>query len=307
MISNCPRCKSLISVIGPGKTTCRKCGAYISIGDPLKDEPNAVMKETPFAEPVKPEYDEDDDRDDFDDDIEKPKKPVMPVEEPADFSHVDDTYRRNQELKAEELAPKKDSLKGVAWDRTEELGFVEALYQTTRELIFRPTMFFIDMKYVREPKFIPFYGIIFAIIGSLFNTFWALIFIQKILPVISYLFPKNVLAALKVPTSPEILLQIFVAPLITIMFAALVLYGLSALMGSRTKLQNFYRLYGFVCFLDLLYIIPFFGWIIVFIWQSILIIKGLKIINMFPTGRAFMLYLLFLTIMLIFKLPTAGF
>ena len=72
MLTNCPKCKKVISVEKSGNTFCPKCGTYIFVGDPIKDEENKVLFNT--EEELKKEFKSKQFEDVEDNDKEKNKK-----------------------------------------------------------------------------------------------------------------------------------------------------------------------------------------------------------------------------------------
>jgi len=293
MLTNCPNCKSLISTKKAGENMCKKCGAIIYIGDPLKDEENKVIVVNPYSD-----VENEDSETDFTytDRLKEKLEENSGSDDDSDLDDSDFTYEAPITRKSDEK--KKSELKGVPWDRMNEIGIVEAFYQTTRDLIFKPTLFFIDMKFIVERKFIPIYGLIFAAFGVFFEMYWQGVFLEKYLPevrpALSMMFAPEVIEKLAVaPTQEEILLKLLVGPFFAIVYPALILYFISLLMGAKTELQHYYRLMGFLAFFNVFYSIPVIGFFIALIWKAILIVKGLKVINMFSTEKALITLALF--------------
>lgn len=307
MITTCPKCHTLLSVPMPGRHACKKCGSVIQIGDPLRDEENHIIAEA-VAPPPPPKVPVDDD-DEWETDEEEPgaakgSATVSPAEGAKIRDEKPDPVRQAQTTGR---APVVKGAFGVAWDRIGELGFVEAAFRTTRDLITAPEKFFTEMKAVPAGKFIPFYGIVIGIAGAAFNLFWVLWIIHYHRPLVESFIPPMILESFAKMGTADILAQILLSPIVNIVVAAFMLFGFSVLFGaSDTKLQHFYRLAGFTTATDLLYAIPIIGWIVAFIWRSILIVKGLRVITDLPVRRAALVFLLYLVLSIALLVPVGG-
>ncbi len=295
MITTCPKCNTLLSVPMPGRHACKKCGSVIEIGNPLRDEENRVI-EAHVAPPPPKAPAEDDDWEESDE--------VEPAEGAKARDEQPDPIRQAQT--GDRAATAKGSL-GVAWDRVGELGFIEAIFGTTRDLITAPERFFREMKAVPAGKFIPFYGILIGIAGAAFNLFWMLWIVHNHRPLVEAYIPPMLLESFMKMGTADILAQILLSPIVNIVVASFMLFGFSVLFGaSDAKLQNFYRLTGFTAALDILYAIPVAGWLIAFIWRSVLIVKGIRVVTDLPGRRAALVFLLYLVLSLVFLLPVGG-
>ncbi len=297
MLTNCPKCKKVISVEKTGNTFCPKCGTYIFVGDPIKDEENKVLFNP--EEELKKEIEA------FE--TEKLKKPKKKDEEEKnkketiDIDYIKETYLKNSEI------DEKDYSVGVPWDNLTKIGFTNAVFDTIKEMIFTPTKFFENMILIPVKKFIPLIGILFSIAGSIFYYYWIIWGFNKYYSVLEQSLPAEKLAKIHLPQGGELVFTVLVSPIVQIIFVAIMLHIISLFMGFKTRQEHFYRLVGFVSILDFLYIIPGFGIIIVWIWKSILLIKGLKVINEIPTLKAISIYSMFFMFLIMFSLFFGGF
>ncbi len=288
MLTKCPSCEKIISVSKKGEQLCPKCKSMIYIGDPLKDEKNRKIKVKVSLNENKKKRGSGFSSDD--------KDKGEPKDKQSDelLSHI---------KKIQHKIAKDRSKGGVPWDNIANIGFVDALFETARELVLRPVSFFKNMINIKGYKFIPLFGIIFAVTGSLFRTFWSLYILKNYMQYIEPMLPAGIVDKIRMPETGDIVVQIMFTPVVMIMLSSFILFGLTILFGSKTKIHHYYRLMGFISVVDILYIIPFAGNIAVFIWQSILIIKGVSVINNFSIGRSFMLFLIYVSISSLLLLP----
>ncbi len=294
MLTTCPHCRQPISVPGPGPHRCRKCNALIFVGNPMRDEENRVLKE-PEKHPQESEETVPEDR-------ESEEEPFDEVE-PAEGAHargaIPDPDRR-----AKSAARAAPWPLGVAWDHRDEIGFAEALYETTRDLLVSPRRFFTRMMFpLKRPSFIPLYGVIVGTVGAAFNLFWVLWLVRHERPLLERYVPPALLDAFAAMETADILAQVFLSPIAGIVIAAFLLFAFSFLFGSRTELHHFYRLTGFTAALDLFYAVPVVGWVVAFIWRSILLVIGIQIITDLSRGKAIAVFLFYLLISVIMVVP----
>ncbi|HOW50771.1 MAG TPA: YIP1 family protein [bacterium] len=296
MITTCPKCQTLLSVPMPGRHACKKCGSIIEIGNPLRDEENRVIEAHVAPPPPKPPA-EDEEGDEWESDE------VEPAEGATARDEKPDPIRQAQT--SDRAATVKGTL-GVAWDRVGELGFIEAIFGTTRDLVTAPEKFFTEMKAVPAGKFIPFYGILIGIAGAAFNLFWMLWIVHNHRPLVEAYIPPMLLESFMKMGTADIMAQILLSPIVNIVVASFMLFGFSVLFGADTKLQHFYRLAGFTAAFDIFYAIPVVGWLIAFIWRSVLIVKGIRVVTDLPGRRAALVFLLYLVLSIVLLLPVGG-
>lgn len=287
MITTCPRCDSLLSVPMPGRHQCKHCGALIKVGDPLKDEKDTLLEE--------------EQRQDAAAATAAPDGVTTRRWREGEGESEED--RDGEEALDEMIAPPRP-LSGVAWDRMTELGFVDALYQTTRDIVTAPGRFFTDMKDAAGPRFIPLYGILFSIGGAALNLFWVLWIIRYHRPIVEPFVPAHFLDLMIGMGTADIVAQVFLSPVVNIIVAAFILFGFSILFGARAHLHHFYRLVGFTAVVDILYGIPVIGWIVAFLWRMALLVKGVRILTDLSPARAAMVFVLYLALSLILLIPT---
>ncbi|HSA32783.1 MAG TPA: Yip1 family protein [bacterium] len=285
MITTCPRCDSLLSVPMPGPHQCKHCGVIIKVGDPLKDEKDILLEEKNSGP------------------AETPVSPGGLTRRWREGEGESEDERDDQEPFEEMLAPPRP-LSGVAWDRMAELGFADALYQTTRDIITAPERFFTDMKEAAGPRFIPLYGILFSIGGAALNLFWVLWIIRHHRPIVETFVPAQFLDLMSGMGTADIVAQVFLSPVVNIIVAAFILFGFSILFGARAQLHHFYRLVGFTAVVDLLYGIPVIGWIVAFLWRMALLVKGVRVLTDLSPVRAALVFILYLAISFILLIPT---
>lgn len=289
MITECPNCHKTISVAKSGMITCPKCGALVFIGDPLKNEENRVIdgnpenKESQTAEP--------------DTGNEANIKKIKIVLKKIKFM----------------------TSSGTPWDSVSEIGFADAFFLTTKEVLFQPEQFFHKMKSCRKPSFLPLYGIIAALAASLFQIFWALKFFQTSFPdfasfkaavssfgtdALPLLKDENALKAIFGMMNPEpsmLFFQIVLSPFMAIVFTAFILHTGSTLLGSNTRLVQFYRMSSFIMATGLFNIVPVLGNVVSFVWRAVLVYKGGKVLNGFNErkSRIYLVFYLFMQILFI--------
>ena len=278
MITECPSCHKTISVAKFGITTCPKCGALVFIGDPLQNEENRVIdsKQTGKKESGEPEA--------------------------------------NKRVKTIKILIEKIIPDGTPWDNVDRIGFSNAFFLTTKELLLTPSLFFKQMKECKKPSFLPLYGIIAALAASIFQTFWVLKFFQASFP--DFASFKDAVSSLGAatlplmkdettlqavfdmmnPSSSMLFFQILISPFMSIVFTSFILHSGSTLLGSNTRLVHFYRMSSFIMVTGLFNIIPLLGNFISFVWRAVLVYKGGKILNGFTAKKA-RIYLVFYVLM----------
>ena len=289
MITECPNCHKTISVAKSGMTACPNCGALVFIGDPMKDEENSVVDRNP-----------------------KNKEQETAAQ----------NEKINENIKKITVVLKKIKVlasPGTPWDLISEIGFADACFLTTKEVLFQPVQFFQKMKSCAKPSFLPLYGIIAALAASLFQTFWALKFFQTSFPdfasfkaalsslgteTLPMLGDEKALQAVFDMMNPEpsmLLFQILLSPFMSIVFTAFILHTGSTLLGSRTRLVHFYRMSSFIMATGLFNIIPLLGNFISFCWRAVLVYKGSKVVNDFSErqARIFVVFYIFMQILFI--------
>lgn len=287
MITECPNCNKAISVAKYGMTRCPKCGALVFVGDPLKDEKNRVVDQIP----------------------EK-------------HSETEKEAEINENIKKIQSVLKKITIvtdSGTPWDRVSQIGFADAFFLTTKELLLTPEAFFYKMKVCKKPSFLPLYGVIAAFAASLFQIFWALKFFQTAFPdfasfkaavssfggsALPLLKDEAALKAVFDMMNPEpamLVAQLLISPFMAIVFTAFILHTGSTLLGSNTRLVQFYRMSSFIMAAGLFNIIPVLGNIISFVWRAVLVYKGGRILNGFNERKAriFLVFYIFMQILFI--------
>lgn len=288
MITECPNCHKTISADNFGIMTCPKCGALVFIGNPLKNEENSVIDGNPRDK----EAEADGQSAKIDENINKIKIVLKKIKVLA--------------------SP------GTPWDCISDLGFTDAFFLTTKEVLLQPEQFFQKMKSCVKPSFLPLYGIIAALAASLFQIFWALKIFQSSFPdfasfkaavssfesaAIPLLKDDVALKAVFDMMNPEpsmLLFQIVLSPFMAIVFTAFILHTGSTLLGSNTRLVHFYRMSSFIMATGLFNIIPILGNFISFVWRTVLVYKGGKVLNRFSERKARIYLIFYLFMQLLF-------
>ena len=274
MIAECPHCHEVISVEKNGKTVCPKCNSLIYVGDPLKDEENRVIK-TP-------------------EELEQGEREKQKKREEKEFGQL-----------SKDLLNNIRNIAGVGtpWDNIAFLGFNEAFYRTTKELICSPADFFKKMVAMPMASIFPLYGAIVALAAAAFQIFWNLNifnrffpdlesfteFVSKTAATIPFLQdPSNVKMLYEAmhPEFSSVLAQLFLTPVFSILITSLILSSVSFLTGSRARIVHYYRMGSFVMVTGLCNIIPVLGPCISLLWRFVLIYKGVKITNNFSNSKA---------------------
>ncbi len=268
-------------------TTCSKCGALVFIGDPLKNEDNSVIDSNPGKK---------------------------------EAGHDDSRVENNESIKKIKVVLKKIRVtlsSGTPWDLISEIGFTDAFFLTTKEVLFQPEQFFYKMKTCRKPSFLPLYGLIAALAASIFQIFWALKFFQTAFPdfasfkaaaasfgteTLPLLSDENALRAIFGMMNPEpsmLFFQILLSPFMAIVFTAFILHTGSTLLGSDTRLVQFYRMSSFIMATGLFNIVPVIGNLVSFVWRAVLVYKGGKVLNGFNERKAriYLVFYLFMQIL----------
>ena len=283
MITECPNCSKAISVAKYGITRCPKCRALVFIGDPLKNEKNSIVDK-------------------------------------AHEEHKDDTRKEpeiNENINKIKAVLKKIKVvteSGTPWDIVSQLGFAEAFFLTTKELILTPEAFFYKMKVCKKPSFLPFYGVIAAFAASLFQIFWALKLFRSAFPdftafkeavssfggsALPLLQDDTALHAVFDMMNPDgtmLAVQLLISPFMAIVFTAFILHTGSTLLGSGTRLVHFYRMSSFIMVTGLCNIVPVAGNFASFVWRAVLVYKGGRILNGFDERKAriFLVFYIFM-------------
>ena len=289
MITECPNCNKAISAAKYGITRCPKCGALVFIGDPLKNEKNSI---------------------------------VDSAQEERKGKESDKEAEINENIKKIRSVLKKITIvtdSGTPWDRVSQLGFTDAFFLTTKELLLTPEAFFYKMKVCKKPSFLPLYGVIAAFAASLFQIFWALKFFQTAFP--DFASFKSAVSSLGYetlpllqddaalhavfdmmnPTSTMLVVQLLISPFMAIVFTAFILHTGSTLLGANTRLVHFYRMSSFIMVTGLFNIIPVLGNLASFVWRAVLVYKGVRILNGFNERKAriFLVFYIFMQILFI--------
>ncbi|MBO4440982.1 YIP1 family protein [bacterium] len=288
MIIECPHCHEVISVVKPGKTVCPKCKSLIYVGDPLNDEENRVVKTQ--------------------EELEQGKRENQKRKEEKEFEQF-----------SKELI---SSIKGIAglgtpWDNIAFLGFNEAFYRTTKELVCTPTDFFRKMVSAPMASIFPLYGAIVAFASTAFQIFWNLNIFNRLFPnketfnefvaktsaAIPFLQDQSNVKMLYDAMHPEfsaVIAQLFLTPLFSILITSLILSSVSFLTGSRARIVHYYRMGSFVMVTGLCNIIPVLGPLASLVWRFVLIYKGVKITNNFSDMKAKVFTFLFAVFNILF-------
>jgi len=284
MITECPSCKKIISTVNYGSQVCPKCSSLIHIGNPVKDEESRVLKS---ATQMKKEL----------------KK---------------DAEKLHKEID-KKISSETGFFKGTPWDNWKKMGMGEAFIKTTIEIYKRPSKFFHNMKYAAKPGMIPIYGLIAAFLAVLFQTFWMIKFFRSLFP--DYTSFKEAVAKLEGlgaallseegklrmifdsmnPETSVLIAQLVITPLMSIVITAFILHLGSVILGSKTRLQQYYRMSGFIMVTGLLSIIPLVGNIAGFIWRTILVYKGGKVLNKFDNRKALLFTTFYVFLQVLFS------
>jgi len=288
MIVECPQCHEVISVVKSGKTVCPKCKSLIYVGDPLNDEENRVIK-TP-------------------EELEQGRREKQKKREEKEFKQFSrDFFNSIRNI----------SGVGTPWDNIAFIGFSEAFYRTTKELICTPTDFFKKMVSVPMASIFPLYGVIVAFAASAFQFFWNLNifnrffptleslndFVAKTSPAVPFLQDQSNVKMLYEAMHPEfssVVAQLFLTPLFSILVTSLILSSVSFLTGSRARIVHYYRMGSFVMVTGLCNILPVLGPFISLVWRFVLIYKGVKVTNNFTNLKARVFTLLFAVFNILF-------
>lgn len=284
MITECPSCKKVISTANYGRQVCPKCSSLIHIGNPVKDEESRVLK---TAVQMKK---------DLQKDAEKLHKVIdKKIKTGAGF------------------------FKGTPWDNWKKIGMADAFIKTTVEIAKRPSKFFHNMKYAARPGMIPIYGLIAAFLAVLFQTFWMIKFFRSLFP--DFVTFKEAVVKLEGlgaamlsdeaklrmifdsmnPETSVLATQLLISPLMSIVITAFILHLGSVILGSKTRLQQYYRMSGFIMVTGLLSIVPIIGNIAGLIWRTVLVYKGGRVLNKFDNRKSLLFTSFYVLLQVLFS------
>ncbi len=174
------------------------------------------------------------------------------------------------------------------WSRRQEIGFLNALWQTAKQVLFRPREFFANLE-IAGSHFEPFsFYFIFVMSGTIISSLWSLLFFKK-------LQANN-------PNSIWMLgsLVIFI-PIFLYLGAAIFHLGVMLFRG-KGGFRGTLNVLAYAGATSIFEVVPLIGGFVRAIWAIVVMIIGLREVHKFTTGRAVSAYaasILFLLIPLL--------
>ena len=158
----------------------------------------------------------------------------------------------------------------IPWQRRQEIGFFKSLWETIKQVLFKPRDFFENLE-IQDGYSEPFY-------------FYLAIAIPVLLITVAYgmLFGKGI-------RLPQTLLALVLVPLL-IFISTLLMHLAVMIFRGKGGLRGTFNVLAYSSAARIFDIIPFAGVFISFIWGLIIAVIGYKRVHKFSTPKAFFAY-----------------
>lgn len=164
----------------------------------------------------------------------------------------------------------------IPWLKRKEIGFFRALWETIKQILFKPSEFFSNLEIISYSESLLFYFIVSTIAYEV-SLMWNLLWSKK---------PE----AIQVPMFFYILIiPIFVV--IVLYTGSGIIHLFALLFRGKGGFKGTFNVLAYTSATNIFYIIPFIGGVIGGIWAIIVGVIGFKIIHKFGTVRAVFVYL----------------
>ncbi len=212
-------------------------------------------------------------------------------------------FGKNAEHSAETDAPGPD--KESPWENRSEIGLLQGVFRTLREVLFRPSSFFRDLSANRgmwEPMG---FGLLTGSIGAMFGFFWHFLLLSGTMSRFGVPFFGHAAAGIL------FVFMITLVPLIIalgmVVYAAFLHLLLSIVRGGGRGFEASFRVIAFSQSAQLLGIIPVIGGWAGLVWQLIVQAAGLKEIHRISYLRLTAAMLIPVALVLLFALAVVLF
>lgn len=167
----------------------------------------------------------------------------------------------------------------IPWERRNEEGFLKSLWETIRQVLFKPAGFFQNLE-IKDSYREPFY-------------FYLTIAVPVLIISIAYdmLFRKAI-------SLPQALIALILVPLL-IFIAAAIMHLPVLLFGGKGGFKGTFNVLAYCSAVRVFDIIPLIGSLIGFVWGFVVAVIGYKRIHKLSTPRAFFAYALIPALLLI--------
>jgi hypothetical protein len=170
-----------------------------------------------------------------------------------------------------------ESSKASPWENLSDLGVRQGIYQTFKSVLFSPKKFFEPMARVKGTKEPFAFGLLLGSIGTMFYFFWQFLLMPSRIPsIINPLLERF-------PMNSIFFGILLISPLLVIL--GMFIYGgvihlcLLIVGGGGSGFNGTFRVIAYSQATGILSIIPFFGGIIGWFWNIIILIVGLRNIH----------------------------
>jgi hypothetical protein len=193
-------------------------------------------------------------------------------------------------------APPPSDGKYVAWEDRQKVGFFEGMWQTWQESVFNPEKFYSHLPSrggLGNPLL---YALIILWIGTIIDQAYKIIFSGFFHGLMSRFMPSSELPNLFALRTGLSFINMIIAPIFIIM-GLFILSGIYHLIfmifgWAKRDFEATFRAVAYSAGPAILFIVPFCGSIVGWVWSAVLTIIGLKIMQETTGGKAALVYFL---------------